>query len=180
MGFVKRRWRSLVISLVNNIFKGTHFFEVKRFLLNSSGMKIGKGTKVVGPFVVGNCANIEIGSDCWIGTGTRVYGDGRIIIGNNCDIAPDVAFLTGTHIVGTDVRRAGQGLNCSIVIEDGCWIGARSSIMGETHIECSSVVGACSFVNKNVPANCIVAGVPAKVIRRLRNENINSNATCSL
>lgn len=167
MGFIRRRWRGFVLFLINNFLKGTRFFGIKRKLLNSCGIQIGEKTKIVGPFKVSNCSEICIGKDCWIGADFTVFGDGTVIIGDNCDFAPEVGLLTGSHEIGNEDRRAGKGILFKIKIGDGCWFGARSSVVGNVEVADMAVVGAGALVNKNVKSNTAVAGVPAKVIKEL-------------
>jgi len=167
MNFFYRRWRGLILFIVNHFFTGTRFFGIKAKLLNSCGIYIGRGTKVVGPFNVSNCSDIKIGENCWIGAGFTVFGDGSVEIGDNCDFAPEVALITGSHEIGNQERRAGKGVLFKIKIGRGCWFGARSSAVGNIFIDDMSIVGANAFVNKNVEKNVIVAGVPAKKIKDL-------------
>lgn len=157
--------RITCLYLINTFLSTTRFFILKRFLLNFSGIKTGKHTKVVGPIQIGTVAQLTIGEECWIGSGFTVYGNGSIIIGDKCDFAPDVAFITGSHEIGDVERRAGEGLSHEIVIGNSCWIGARVTILGDIKISNSSIVGACSLVNKGIPSNVIAVGVPAKIIK---------------
>jgi maltose O-acetyltransferase len=64
-------------------------------------------------------------------------------------------------------RRAGEGVANSIEIGDGCWIGARSIILGGVRIGEGSVVAAGSVVTRDVPSNVLIAGVPACIKRKL-------------
>lgn len=152
---------------VNKRFAGTKpkYFEKKRALLNSIGHSIGVGSKIVGPvFCTGK---LVVGENTWIGRNLTVNGNGTVFIGNNCDIAPDVAFQTGGHEIGDAQRRAGKGFNKDISVGNGCWIGARSSVLGGVKIEDSAVVAACACVCKDVEQNTLVGGVPARLIRKL-------------
>ncbi len=155
--------------LVNHVYAGTHHFERKRKLLNSIGYEIGEGTKVVGPIT--NTGTLVVGKNCWIGTNLTIHGNGKVIIGDNCDIAPDVTFLTGGHKIGSKLRRAGEGETYFIEVHNGTWIGARSTIFGNTIIGTGSVIAAGAVVNRNVENNSLVGGVPAKTIRRLDDES---------
>ena len=162
------RWG--VFLLVNKLLAGTNprYFETKRKLLNSIGYSIGEGTKIVGPI---ECyGQLTIGNDCWIGKNLKVNGNGAVKIGNRCDIAPEVTFQTGGHEIGDGSRRAGRGLRFVQRVGDGVWIGGRATILGNTTIGDSSVIASCACVTKDVEANVVVGGVPAKVIRRLDNE----------
>lgn len=170
MSALNRIYRSVIVWNINHFLCGTHFFGLKRSLLNSAGIKCGEGTSVVGPIRIGKVSDISFGKNVWVGTEFKVYGNGKVNIGDNIDIAPEVAFVTGSHEInvgdtGETGRRAGDGKSFEITVENGCWIGARTTIMGDITIHRGAVVGACSLVNKNVDENCAVAGVPAKMIK---------------
>ena len=160
-------FRKLCLLFINSFLSTTRYFKLKRILMKFSGINIGKDTKVVGPIYIGSIAKLIVGENCWIGSGIKVYGNGVVIIGSNCDIAPDVAFITGSHEIGSIKRRAGKGLDYEIVIEDGCWIGARATIMGDVIISNSTIIGASSLVNKSIPPNVIAGGVPVKILKNL-------------
>lgn len=159
----------LGLFIINHFFTGTKYFNTKRKLLKFAGIKCGEGTRVAGNLKI--TANVSFGKNCWIGVGFTAHGNGNVIIGDNCDIAPDVTFLTGGHEIGDENRRAGKGQIYKIVVQNGCWIGARSTILKNTIIGKSSVIGAGSLVNKNIEDNVVAAGVPARIIRRLNDEN---------
>lgn len=157
--------RVAVLFLVNHLYAGTRCFERKRKLLNSIGYELGEDTKVVGPiFCTGK---LTVGEKSWIGRNLTIHGNGAVIIGTNCDIAPDVTFLTGGHAIGTSERRAGAGENYTICIEDGCWIGARTTFLNSITVGKGSIIGACACVNRDVPSNTLAAGAPAREIRTL-------------
>lgn len=160
-------WRILVLFLVNRIFAGTsmRFFEIKRKLLNSCGFSIGSGTRVVGPIAC--TGSLTIGQNCWIGKHFCVNGNGTVRIGDRCDIAPEVTFQTGSHEIGTAERRAGKGIVSHQTVGNGVWIGGRVTIIGTTRIGDASVIAGCACVVRDVEANTLVGGVPAKMIRRL-------------
>lgn len=167
MAFLKRRYRHLICCIINIFFSGTHFFGIKRWLLNSCGVSVASRTKIVGPIDIGNCSKIIIGKDCWIGKAFTVYGDGTVIIGDNCDLAPNVTFITGSHEIGSEERRAGKGKLFTIYIDDGCWIGARAGLQGNIKIGKLSVIGSFSLVTKNVKENAVVGGIPAHYIKEI-------------
>ena len=164
---MKKIKRILALSLINNFFKGTRFWSIKRKLLRMAGISVGSNTKVVGPLSIGTVADLCIGNNTWIGANLKIYGNGKVHIAENCDLAPDISFITGSHIIGTEERRAGQGISYSINIKKGCWIGARVTVMGDVSIESGAIVGACSFVNKDVKKNNLVVGIPAEFKRKL-------------
>ncbi|MFP7442673.1 acyltransferase [Bacillus infantis] len=160
--------RILAIGFINHMLCTTRFWNTKRKLLTIAGIKVGKESKIVGPIHIGSVANLSIGDNCWIGSNIHIYGNGSVVIGDNCDLAPDISFVTGSHTIGTSERRAGNGLSYNILVQSGCWIGARATIMGDTVINNGVIVGACSLVNKDINDNTLVVGVPAKPVRNLK------------
>ena len=164
---IKRNIRAVVLFFINHFLGGTHFFCIKNKLLNLVGIKCGKNTKVVGPLIVGKCSNIAFGSNCWVGTRFTIHGDGSFVCGDNCDFAPEVMIVTGSHEIGNANRRAGEGKNLTVTIGNGCWVGARSTFIGDTRVQDAVVVAAGSCVIKDCEKNYLVGGVPAKKIREL-------------
>lgn len=158
--------KAVALFAVNHIFAGTECFNAKRRLLRFAGYKIGANTRVVGPLHI--TGTLCTGENCWIGRNLTVHGNGTVSIGNNCDIAPDVTFLTGGHQIGTATRRAGAGETYRISVGNGVWIGAESTVFGNTVIGDGAVVAACACVNRNVPENTLVGGVPAGIIKELK------------
>ncbi len=168
MNIVKKIYKRFIISCVNGILKGTRCFKLKRAMLNScSGIKIGKGTKIVGPLNLSLISYLSIGENSWIGNSMSIEGNGSVEIGNNCDIAPNVLFVTGSHNIGTSSRRAGEGFNGKIKVSDGCWICARATILSNITIEHGVVIAAGACVVKDVVGNAVYGGVPAKEIKKL-------------
>lgn len=157
---IKKR---IVIYLVNHTLAGTRFFSEKRNLLRSIGYEIGENTKIVGPIY--NTGTLRIGANCWNGCNLTVHGNGIVTIGDNCDIAPDVTFLTGGHHMGNHKRRAGKGESYHITVGRGVWIGDRSTLLLNTSIGDGSMIAACACVSTDVPADTMVAGVPAEVVK---------------
>ncbi len=88
-----------------------------------------------------------------------------IHIGKECLIAHGVTILTHDHC-----KRIGPSIvDCfktDTIIGDRCFLAVNSTIMPGVHIGNECVVGAGSVVTRDVPPNCIVAGNPAKVIRK--------------
>lgn len=157
--------RHIALFFCNRFWAGTRFFGLKRLLLRFAGYQIGAGTKVVGPvFCTGK---LSIGENCWIGRDLKVCGNGEVILGNNCDLGPEVTFLTGGHTIGDTERRAGAGESYCIRVEDGCWLGAKATLMGNITVGKGSVLAACGCAVRDIPPNTLAGGVPAREIRVL-------------
>ena len=169
MRFFERIQLHIVLFLINHCFKGTHFFAVKRGLLNTlKGVEIGSNTRIVGPlFFFGE---LKIGSDCWIGRNFNAEGNGALSIEDNCDFGPNVTVYTGGHEIGSRTRRAGKGFSAPVLVESGCWIGGSAILLPGVVVHAGSVVGAGSVVNKTVAPDTLVAGCPAVWKRGLPTE----------
>ncbi len=133
------------------------------------GIKVGRSVSICGRGWIYGRGPLSIDDQTWLSPGVVFYTNAKasIAIGNNCDIGPGVEFITGSHLIGSSYRRAGAGTASSIVIGDGCWIGAKSVILAGVVIESGSIVAAGSVVTKSVPSNTLVAGVPAEIKRSI-------------
>lgn len=115
-------------------------------------------------------AYIRIGRDSLIGELNVLRGQGGITIGDRVYTAPSVQMLAVNHIFHDPNRpMLEQGITAEgIVIEDDVWIGAGAIITDGVHIGKGAVVAAGAVVTKDVPAHTVVGGIPAKVIREIR------------
>lgn len=150
-----------------------HGFSRQNENFYSLGYHIGEETKVVGPLFC--TAQLTVGERCWIGKNLHIHGNGIVTIGDNCDVAPEVVFITGGHEIGAHDRRAGKGNSYSIHIGNGTWVGARSTILRDVTIGAGCVIASCSCVVKNVEDDLLVAGIPARTIRRLDQSILEEN-----
>ena len=125
--------------------------------------------------------NIHVGDDVIINMNCTFVDNNRIDIGSHVLIASDVKIYTATHSTQyvdyeTDSnatpfqRRFGRTLYAKPVrIEDGAWIGGGTVILPGVTIGARSVVGAGSVVTRDIPADCVAAGNPCRVIKRVNN-----------
>lgn len=119
---------------------------------------------------------VKMGENTFGNLGLRIVSDDykiRVIIGNNVSIAPNVVLITcssannGKKINEIPYIKEHLWKDSRIVIEDDVWIGANVTILPGVRVGECSVIGAGSVVTKNVEPYTIVAGNPAKILRRL-------------
>lgn len=135
---------------------------------------IGEGSEIRPYSIIDGTKNVYIGKNVIIPEGVRLVTDAsdpdaKIIIGDSVLFAPNVAVYSTTHsyIDITKPIKEQTLLNKTTVIKDNSWIGINSVIMAGVTIGKHVVIGANSFVNKDVPDFSIAVGNPAKVIKTL-------------
>lgn len=113
--------------------------------------------------------NIECGENVFFNVNCVVLDSMKVKIGSNVMFGPGVHIYTATHPLDKTERRLLE-IAKPITIGDDCWIGGQSVICPGVTIGAGTVIGAGSVVTKDIPENCLAVGNPAKVIRKL-NEN---------
>jgi acetyltransferase-like isoleucine patch superfamily enzyme len=160
--------RLFFLNLLFRLLPATRFFNLKCALLRWCGAEIGKNVRIASSARFHLTGRLAIGDDTWIGHEVMVVGgDAEVIIGAKVDIAPRVTIVTGSHeLFAEPDRAAGKGYSTPVFIEDGVWLGAASVVLGGVTIGRCSMVAASALVNSDVAAGCVVAGVPARVLRQ--------------
>lgn len=112
--------------------------------------------------------NILLGKNVWISRYVSIEGN-NIKIGDGVILAPFVQINDGTHKIDKILRKVlmEPGDSKPIIIEEGTWIGSGAIILKGVKIGKGSIVGANSVVTKDIPANTVYAGNPAKFIKFL-------------
>lgn len=117
------------------------------------------------PFYTDCGLNIAIGKNVFINSGCHFQDQGGITLGDGSQIGHKVTLATLNHGIAPEDRNTLYP--APITIGRNVWIGAGATVVPGVTIGDHSIVGAGSVVTRDVPENTIVAGVPAKVIRRL-------------
>lgn len=124
---------------------------------------IGEGSKIMPPLQVNLANQIHIGNRVSIMYNLLCMSAGGITIEDDVMIAANTSLITNNH--DYEERKI---ITCKpIHIKRNAWIGANSTILPGVTIGENSVVAAGAVVNKDVPDNVVVGGVPAKIIKRL-------------
>lgn len=106
-------------------------------------------------------ARLSIGSG-YFNAGVQIRCSKCIQIGHGVKIAKDVVIMdSDAH----EIKYEGHEMNKGVSIGDNVWIGTRAMILKGVSVGEGAIIAAGSIVTKDVPPRCIVAGVPAKVIR---------------
>ena len=167
---------------VGQIGKNTIISYPCKFQDGSKNIVIGEGTNIYSNCII-ECweryidqhfsPSLKIGNNCRIGEYTHITAINKIEIGDG--------LLTGRFVIVTDhshgdiseydadIPPASRKLKSKgdVVIGNNVWLGDKVSVLSGVHIGDNVIVGANSVVTKSVPSNCVVAGVPAKIIKQL-------------
>jgi len=113
--------------------------------------------------------NVRLGENVFINFNSVFLDTCLVTVGSRTLVGPNVSFYSGTHPLDPAIRNGTQGpeLGKEIHIGEDCWIGGNVSILPGVTIGRGSVVGAGSVVTKNVPNFTVVAGNPARFIRKV-------------
>ena len=139
--------------------------EIRNLLSKITGIEVHATTMVFPPFQVNYGKNTKIGKNVFINFDCTFLDLGGITIEDHVMLAPKVSLLSEGHPVAVNDR---QTLTVGrIHIKRGAWIGANATILQGVTIGENAVVAAGAVVSKDVPANTIVGGIPAKHIKNL-------------
>ena len=163
----------IFLTIANNLPRVWISDKIRFIFFKWAGIKITGACTLWGPFTIrplGGAKNIEIGEGTFINTDVRFGVPGaKVSIGKNVQIGPRVMFETVNHALVYESGKGRGGWTKPIIIEDEVWIGGGSIITQGVTIGRGAVVAAGSVVTKNVAANTVVGGTPAKFIKKTFN-----------
>ena len=154
--------------------------ENRNRILHELLAEIGEGTFMLGPIRFHYGCHTKIGAHCFMNFNFTVQDDALVTIGNNNNFGPNVTIVTPMHPMIAEERR---GMICSdgverflcyakpVTIGNDCWFGANVVVCPGVTIGDNSVIGAGSVVTRDIPPNSFAAGVPAKVIRMITEQD---------
>lgn len=138
------------------------FMGIKVTLLRAFGAKIGKGICIKNNIIVKSPWNLTIGDNCWIGEYCWIDNIDKVVIGNNVCISQGALLLTGNH----DYKDYSMPYrNAPIKIEDGAWIGAKTTVCPGVTVHQNAILTVGSVATKDMEENGIYQGNPAAKIR---------------
>jgi len=134
-------------------------------MLRTAGLEI--DTEKIGPRCWFHTYAMTVGHDTRINNGCWFENHAPIAIGSEVALGYQVLVLTSTHEPGPPERRHGEWRTAPVTIGDGCWIGARATILPGVTIGGGAVIAAGAVVAEDCEPDALYAGVPARHIRDL-------------
>ena len=123
------------------------------------------------PFYCDYGSHIEVGKNFFANYNCTIIDVARVTIGDNCQMAPNVSIYTAGHPLHPVSRNSRYEYGMPVSIGDNCWIGGNTVIVPGVTIGDNCVIGAGSVVTKDIPDWSLAAGNPARVIRRITEED---------
>lgn len=136
-------------------------------VLNRQGMRIDRSVLIQPGFTITQRCPVTIGRNCIINMDVTVDGVGGLYMGERSGLAVGATILTGTHDIGGPGQRWGDLRSLPVRIGDGVWVGANATVLPGVTIGDGSIVAAGAVVTEDVAPNTVVAGVPARLVRKL-------------
>jgi maltose O-acetyltransferase len=129
--------------------------------------RIGQNSIIEPPFYCSYGWNIHIGDHVYLNVMCTILDTNKVDIGDHVMIGPAVQIYASAHLLQAEARIQGWEVAKPIVIEDNVWLGGGAILLPGVSIGRNAVVGAGAVVSRSVPANTVVAGNPARVIREI-------------
>ncbi|GAA4937889.1 sugar O-acetyltransferase [Nonomuraea thailandensis] len=126
---------------------------------------VGEGTVIRPPLRVDYGSHLRIGARSFANYGLVALDVAPITIGDDVQIGSNVQLMTPTHPVDPDLRRAKWEAARPITIGDNVWLGSGAIVLAGVTVGENTVVGAGAVVTRDLPANVVAVGNPARVIR---------------
>lgn len=140
--------------------------EVRDCLREITRSQVPDTVRVFTPLNINYGPGVRFGDDCFLNFGCTLLALGGITIGDGAFIGPHCVLATEYHPEDPTTRHT--LLTKPIVIGRNAWLGANVTVLAGVTIGENAIVAAGAVVSKDVPANTIVGGVPAKEIREIR------------
>ncbi|NML67371.1 sugar O-acetyltransferase [Hymenobacter sp. RP-2-7] len=155
--------RAIRLSPALNAF--TSIDESRTRLGELIGCEVDPSTVLFVPFFTNFGRHIYLGKNVFINHACSFLDLGGITIEDNVQIGPKVNLITENHPLEPSARKA---LHLSaIVVRRNAWVGAAATILPGVTVGENAVVAAGAVVNKDVPANTVVGGIPARILKTI-------------
>ncbi|OOG75351.1 DapH/DapD/GlmU-related protein [Algoriphagus sp. A40] len=153
------------LSLVNQLNQTGDITKVRDLLSEITGRQVEESTTIFPPFYTNFGRFTTLGKNVFINHACSFLDLGGITLEDNVLIGPQVKLVTENHPLDPEDRKA---LICKpIHIKKNAWIGAGATILPGVTIGENAVVAAGAVVSKDVAANTVVGGIPAKFIKNI-------------
>lgn len=142
--------------------------EIQELFAKLTGQPVDRTLNLMPPFHADFGKNIHIGKFVFINAGCSFQDQGGITIGDGCLLGHNTVIATLNH--DENPARRNDLIPAPVVIGNRVWIGSNATILPGVTIGDNAIVAAGAVVTKDVPPDTVVAGVPARILRKIRDK----------
>lgn len=153
------------ISLVNKLNQSGDITKVRDLMSEITGQRLDESTTIFPPFYTNFGRFTQVGKNVFINHACSFLDLGGIIIEDDVLIGPQVKLVTENHPLDPEDRKT--LIYKPIIIKQNAWIGAGVTILPGVTVGENAVVAAGAVVSKDVAANTVVGGIPAKFLKNI-------------
>lgn len=167
-GVLRARLRAMIEQIVDARMAAALPATVER--VTHAAHERGRAAMLTEPLVWGPAERLHIATTAVVNDALLNTVSGTITVERHAFFGHRVSVITGTHDIalhGAERQRGVPGEGHDILVEEGAWVGSGAILLGPCRIGANAVVAAGAVVTKDVAAQTIVAGVPARLIRAL-------------
>ncbi|EDK44517.1 hypothetical protein PVL30_003543 [Lodderomyces elongisporus] len=143
------------------------FANAKREYLKKFIGHVGEGTFMEYPMYFDYGFNTYLGENFYSNFNLTILDCSVVKIGNNVMCGTGVSLLTPSHPIDPTLRHSYLENALPITIGDNCWLGSNCTVLGGVTIGEGSVIAAGAVVNRDIPPNSLVVGVPGRVVKTM-------------
>jgi acetyltransferase-like isoleucine patch superfamily enzyme len=148
-------------------------------ILRAFNASVGEGSRVNGPLIIigrfNDFAGLHVGSHTHIGADSLLDLTANITIGSRVTISPRCSIITHLNVGESILKEKYPPVKANVIIEDDVYIGTCVTILHGIRIGEGAIIAAGALVNKDVPDHTMVAGIPAKPVKKLRTQQAGSD-----
>lgn len=146
--------------------------EKKNRILHELFAEVGENAYIQAPYhAMWGGRHVHLGKNVYINYNCTLVDDAHIYIAEGTMIAPNVTIVAASHPISPKLRAEGYGCNEPVYIGKNVWLASNVTVLPGVHIGDNSVIGAGAVVTRDIPANVLAVGNPAKVLREIGPED---------
>lgn len=145
--------------------------ESRSMVIDSLIGRKGENCLITSPFYCDYGEFIAVGDNFFSNYNCKILDGGKVSFGNDVRIGPDCTFVTPSHPLDPQQRLEGLEIFLPIQIGNNVWFGAGVTVLGGVTVGDNTVIAAGSVVTRDIPSNCLAAGVPCRVLRELNDKD---------
>lgn len=164
--FLSYAWFTFVVAATGFLPDSWPVLKLRGFLVRWCFKSCGRNFHVQAGVRILFTDRVEIGDDVILGMGTWIQGVGGVKIGDEVLLGPYTCIASNDHTKVDGSYRRGPGRTAPVVMEPGSWTGSHVVLTAGVTVGAGAAVAAGAVVTEDVPADVVVGGVPARIIRR--------------